>query len=1095
MGDTCLPCSLFVTKDYANANYLSIAIAKNIYLSKSLASTTYLTISNASSNYLSKIIASSTYLSISDAATIYLSKVDAASLYLKNTTAVMTYVNFTSTQTITGTKTFNTLKFNGPIYDSSNSVGTYGQILSTTTTGVKWVDVSSASGDYLTTTDASNTYVNFTDNQTITGTKTFNTLKFNGPIYDSTNSFGTNGQILSTTTSGVKWIDMSSGDYITTTDASNTYVNFTSTQTITGTKTFNTLKLNGPIYDASNSFGTNGQILSTTTSGVKWIDMSSGDYITTTDASNTYQPITSMADYLKSVDASNLYLTKNSPTIINGPLTFPTYSSILYGSAGTFSIGSITNNVASSSGIRLPRYIDSVDLSDGIFIGYNHSAGYLRTNLAIVGDGEGSANSIYMNYIHPATSNTGTLYIGSELTSGSLTIGNSSMTGTITIYGSASLNTSPVSTDSSLKIATTAFVKDQNYLTPTSASSTYQTITGMASYLTTTSASSTYQTMTGMSSYLTTTSASSTYQTITGMSSYLTTADAINRFVDISSTQTITGSKTFTNQVEYETYAPHCDTLATQYNDLTTKAYVDALVGSNSGTGLNFYLDYSLLSDISGYYTLTTKYYYGESTSYATTPSSGTNLIAGFITDANIPYIYGSTINAGLFSLNLYAFVSTNTGTLNTQYTINKYDTLTSTITLLATSGNSSDINGTNSSAPDLYHMTCSFPTTSFLSTDRLLMLVYSVGSGMGGGATITTCYEGSYYSYIQTPISSGGDILLQDNSWTGTNAFSNTITAPTQETSNNSSNVATTAYVKNNLSSYLPTTTASSTYLSITTASSMYAPLASPTFTGSSIMPTLSVNNLYANSSAMNIGTNLSSGTLTIGSTTATTQTLSGTWIIPTLTNNIHNASATTSVMTIGTNLGSSGTLTIGSTTATTQTLSGTWIIPTLISDVYNANTSTSNMTIGTNISGGTISVGTSSSTINFNSPINISNMITLFTTTVTPPSSITILNTSGNGRYYSFGSIKFFVGNFRCTYAIATQTTGIISFTLPSSFFTSTIYSCSIGNTIASNTTIGFYTTVSNVSTTSCSFYINSSALPAVGNFIGISYFITGV
>lgn len=75
-----------------------------------------------------------------------------------------------------------------------------------------------------------------------------------------------------------------------------------------------------------------------------------------------------------------------------------------------------------------------------------------------------------------------------------------------------------------------------SYLTTASASSTYQTISGMSSYLTTSSASSTYApkaspTFTGtvtipagasITGYLTTSSASSTYQTIAGMSSYAT---------------------------------------------------------------------------------------------------------------------------------------------------------------------------------------------------------------------------------------------------------------------------------------------------------------------------------------------------------------------------------------------------------------------------------------------------------------------------------------------------------------------------------------------------------------------------------------------
>lgn len=88
-----------------------------------------------------------------------------------------------------------------------------------------------------------------------------------------------------------------------------------------------------------------------------------------------------------------------------------------------------------------------------------------------------------------------------------------------------------------------------SYLTTASASSTYQTISGMSSYLTTASASSTYApkanpTFTGtvtipagasISGYLTTSSASSTYQTISGMTSYLTTSAASSTYQPIGS--------------------------------------------------------------------------------------------------------------------------------------------------------------------------------------------------------------------------------------------------------------------------------------------------------------------------------------------------------------------------------------------------------------------------------------------------------------------------------------------------------------------------------------------------------------------------------
>jgi hypothetical protein len=86
----------------------------------------------------------------------------------------------------------------------------------TTTTGVNWVDISSvntnyltitdAASTYLTITDATNTYVDITSDQTITGSKTFNTIYLNSYVYDSIGSAGTDNQLLITTSTGVQWI-------------------------------------------------------------------------------------------------------------------------------------------------------------------------------------------------------------------------------------------------------------------------------------------------------------------------------------------------------------------------------------------------------------------------------------------------------------------------------------------------------------------------------------------------------------------------------------------------------------------------------------------------------------------------------------------------------------------------------------------------------------------------------------------------------------------------------------------------------------------------------------------------------------------------
>jgi len=78
--------------------------------------------------------------------------------------------------------------------------------------------------------------------------------------------------------------------------------------------------------------------------------------------------------------------------------------------------------------------------------------------------------------------NSGTLALQTWVTLGFAPKASPTFTGTVTIPAGASIS---------------------GYLTTSSASSTYQTISGMTSYLTTSAASSTYQTIAGMSSYLT----------------------------------------------------------------------------------------------------------------------------------------------------------------------------------------------------------------------------------------------------------------------------------------------------------------------------------------------------------------------------------------------------------------------------------------------------------------------------------------------------------------------------------------------------------------------------------------------------------------
>ena len=173
----------------------------------------------------------------------------------------------------------------------------------------------------------------------------------------------------------------------------------------------------------------------------------------------------------------------------------------------------------------------------------------------------------------PSVSN---VFITQSLLTSSLTpyalLASPTFTGTPTLP-TGTIGVTQTSTDNSTKLSTTAFVKAQSYLTTSSASSTYQTISGMSSYLTTSSASTTYApkaspTFTGtvtipsgasISGYLTTATASSTYQTQAGMSSYLTTS---------------TASSTYQTQAGMSSYAPKASPSFTGIVDIPSGANI-----------------------------------------------------------------------------------------------------------------------------------------------------------------------------------------------------------------------------------------------------------------------------------------------------------------------------------------------------------------------------------------------------------------------------------------------------------------------------------------------------------------------------------------
>lgn len=293
-------------------------------------------------------------------------------------------------------------------------------------------------------------------------------------------------------------------------------------------------------------------------------------------------------------------------------------------------------------------------------------------------------------------------------------------------------------------------------------------------------------------------------------------------------------------------------------DDLTTKGYVDSLVGQYSG-GYNLYLNYSetLVVNSITYNYLSNQISSATQQDLVITTDGTDQLLATFITDE----LNLSVIPAGLWSMVLYGAVSGAGGVLYYYFKIKKYSA--GTITDIITSGFSPDVNATPTGNPDAYHMNATIDTPINISlTDRIIIEIYCKKIS-GVDVQLNTYFESAYYSFIQTSLNAGTTLLTSDNNWTGNNNFAIIPTTITTTAGSNNTQITTTAYIYNALLNYLTTATASSTYLTIAnalttylsiatasttyltianalstyltiaTASSTYAPKASPTFTG----------------------------------------------------------------------------------------------------------------------------------------------------------------------------------------------------------------------------------------------------------------------
>ena len=252
------------------------------------------------------------------------------------------------------------------------------------------------------------------------------------------------------------------------------------------------------------------------------------------------------------------------------------------------------------------------------------------------------------------------------------------------------------------------------------------------------------------------------YETLNGATN-LGDLDMSNN--DILNLGSITSDTALTGQITFSLPPHSVDPILG--DDLTTKGYVDSLVGQYSG-GFNLYLNYSesLTVNSISYKKLSQTVSSAAQQSVITTTNGTNQLIASFISDA----INITEIPTGLWSLYLYGGISATGGVVYYFFKIRKNSG--GVLTDIATSGNSIDINATPSTNPDVYHMNATINTAvSVLLTDRIIIEVYCIKIS-GVNVDLTTYFESSYYSYIQTTLNAGTTLLGSNNNWLGSNIF-----------------------------------------------------------------------------------------------------------------------------------------------------------------------------------------------------------------------------------------------------------------------------------------------------------------------------------
>jgi len=209
-------------------------------------------------------------------------------------------------------------------------------------------------------------------------------------------------------------------------------------------------------------------------------------------------------------------------------------------------------------------------------------------------------------------------------------------------------------------------------------------------------------------------------------------------------------------------------------NDAAPKGYVDSLVGQYAG-GFNLFFNYSQTDASYGTFkSLSQLISSSAGEILPTTINTGNNLIAQFITEP----LGIETIPIGLWDAFIYGAINNTGGDVHYYFELWKKTAL-NVNTLLGTSGISPDVNASPNNNPTSYSMVLPITTEIPLAlTDRLYIILYVNYNGLVS-RSLSTYFEGNYYSFIQTSLNAGTTLLSSNNTWTGTNNFSINPTTP----------------------------------------------------------------------------------------------------------------------------------------------------------------------------------------------------------------------------------------------------------------------------------------------------------------------------